>query len=120
MQEVVEEGAEQAAKREAKNALQEQGKKVANRTSGNNPYAQRGRQVHEEFKKKAKQKGWDVEKTLTDPDTGKKCRPDAITPKGHPVELKPNTPSGRRRGKKQMEKYERAMGKRGRVIYYNP
>jgi RHS repeat-associated protein len=120
VQEVVEEGAEQAAKREAKNALQEQGKKFANKTSGNNPYAQRGRQVHEEFKKKAKQKGWDVEKTLTDPDTGKKCRPDAITPKGHPVELKPNTPSGRRRGKKQMEKYERAMGKRGRVIYYNP
>jgi len=117
----VEEGAEQAAKREAKNALQEQGTKFfANRTSGNNPYAQRGRQVHEEFKKKAKQKGWDVEKTLTDPDTGKKCRPDAITPKGHPVELKPNTPSGRRRGKKQMEKYERAMGKRGWVIYYNP
>jgi uncharacterized protein RhaS with RHS repeats len=57
VQELVEEGAEQVAKREAKNALQEQGTKFfANRTSGNNPYAQRGRQVHEEFKKKGKTK----------------------------------------------------------------
>jgi hypothetical protein len=40
VQELVEEGAEQAAKREGKNA---------NRTSGNNPYAQRGREIHEQF-----------------------------------------------------------------------
>ncbi len=112
--------AEQVAKREAKNALQEQGKKHANKTSGDNPYAQKGRQAHDQFKQKARQKGWDVEQELIDPATGKKCRPDAITPKGHPVELKPNTPSGRRRGKKQIEKYERAAGKRGRVIYYTP
>jgi hypothetical protein len=45
VQELVEEGAEQAAKREAKNALQEQGKKHANKTSGNNPHAQKGREV---------------------------------------------------------------------------
>jgi uncharacterized protein RhaS with RHS repeats len=45
VQELVEAGAEQAAKREAKNALQEQGKKHANKTSGNNPHAQKGREV---------------------------------------------------------------------------
>jgi RHS repeat-associated protein len=125
VQELVEGGSGQAAKRQAKNAPQQQStnqsanySSSAHKFGGNNPHAQKGRQAHDQFKQKARQKGWEVEKELIDPATGKKCRPDAITPKGHPVELKPNTPSGRRRGKKQIEKYERAAGKRGRVIYY--
>ncbi len=123
VQEVVEEGGEQVAKREAKNALQEQGKKHANRTSGNNPYAQRGREAHKQFKQKVEQKkdkGWQAEPTIEDPETGKKMRPDALTPKGHPIELKPNTPCGKRKGRQQIKKYEKATGKKGRVIYYEP
>ena len=57
---------------------------------------------------------------MTDPATGKKVRADAVTSGGHPVELKPNTPSGRAKGAKQLPQYERATGKNGRVIYYEP
>jgi len=42
------------------------------------------------------------------------------SPGGHPVEIKPNTPSGRAKGAKQLPQYERAFGKKGRVIYYDP
>jgi hypothetical protein len=52
---------------------------------------------------------------------GKQVRPDALTRNGNPIELKPNTPSGRAAGKRQMKKYEAASnGKKGRVIYYDP
>jgi hypothetical protein len=57
---------------------------------------------------------------ITDPVTKKELRPDALTPKGHPLELKPNTPSGRAAGKRQMEKYEAAARAKGRVLYYDP
>jgi uncharacterized protein RhaS with RHS repeats len=123
VQELVEEGAEQAAKREAKNALQEQGKKVAYKTSGDNPYAQRGREIHKQFEKEAKAKGWDTERKKTkrvDPKTGRNVYPDAIDECGRPVELKPDTPSGRRRAKTQGEKYKRATGKDPVIIYYDP
>lgn len=46
--------------------------------------------------------------------------PDGITPSRRPLELKPNTPSGRKQGAKQLKKYEDATGKKGRVIYYDP
>jgi len=57
---------------------------------------------------------------LIDPATGKNAIPDALTPSGRPVELKPNTPSGIKQGKRQIKKYERATGKKGKVVYYNP
>jgi RHS repeat-associated protein len=123
VQELVEEGAEQAAKREAKNALQEQGKKVANKTSGDNPYAQRGREIHKQFEEEAKAKGWETERKKTkrvDPKTNRNVYPDAIDECGRPVELKPDTPSGRRRAKTQGEKYKRATGKDPVIIYYDP
>ena len=83
--------------------------------------AQRGRVAHQEFADKVKQKpGWKSEPTLTDPKTGKNVRPDAVTPSGRPVELKPATQSGRERGERQLKKYERATGKDGRVVYYDP
>lgn len=43
-----------------------------------------------------------------------------FAPKGRPVELKPNTPSGRRKGRYQIRKYKVFLGKNGRVIYYDP
>ena len=57
---------------------------------------------------------------MTDPQTGKSVRADLVTPGGNPIEIKPNTSSGRAKGKKQLPQYERATGKKGRVIYYNP
>lgn len=95
---------------------------MAKARGGESPAAARGRQVHEEFKQKAHEKGWQTsyQKKLIDPKTGREVRPDAVTPKGNPIELKPNTPSGRAAGKHQIKKYEAATGKKGRVIYYDP
>jgi RHS repeat-associated protein len=82
--------------------------------------AARGREAHREFAERVKQKpGWKSEPTITGPN-GEKLRPDALTPSGRPVELKPDTPSGRRQGERQIEKYKEATGKNGRVIYYKP
>lgn len=68
-----------------------------------------GREAHKAFAEKVKQKpGWKSEPRLTDPKTGKTVKPDAVTPSGRPVELKPNTDSGRAQGHRQLPKYERA------------
>jgi len=79
----------------------------------------KGKKAHKDFAEKASKKGWETEKSMIDPKTNKKVRADAVTRSGHPVELKPNTPSGRAKGQKQIEQYERATGKKGRVIYYD-
>jgi RHS repeat-associated protein len=84
---------------------------------GESAAAARGRQVHREFAETVKQKpGWQSETRIKDT----KLRPDAIDPKGRPVELKPNTPSGRAAGARQIQKYKDATGTKGRVIYYDP
>lgn len=85
---------------------------------GESAAAARGRQVHKDFAGKVKQKpGWQSEPTIKGRN-GETLRPDAIDPKGRPVELKPNTPSGRAQGARQIKKYEDALGKKGRVIHY--
>jgi RHS repeat-associated protein len=82
--------------------------------------AERGRKAHSEFKERVKAKeGWQSEPRLTDPETGRTVIPDAVSPSGRPVELKPNTPSGRRRGQKQLEAQERAARRKGRVVYHD-
>ncbi|HVK64291.1 MAG TPA: hypothetical protein VM694_07450, partial [Polyangium sp.] len=89
---------------------------------GETPAAARGRQVHKEFTEKVEAKqgeGWRANPTIRTPD-GKVLRPDAITPNKNPIELKPNTPTGKAAGKRQIKKYEAVTGKRGRVIYYDP
>jgi len=80
----------------------------------------RGQKAHLEFSEKAAAKGWDVNPRLTDPKTGKTVIPDAVTLSGHPVELKPNSTSGIKKGAEQLPKYERATDNNGRVIYYDP
>ncbi|TKD12741.1 hypothetical protein [Polyangium fumosum] len=88
---------------------------------GETPATKRGREVHEEFKKKVKEKegeGWNPNPRIKK--DGKELRPDALTPNENPIELKPNTPTGREAGKRQMKKYEDAYQKKGRVIYYEP
>ncbi|MDI1437654.1 hypothetical protein [Polyangium sorediatum] len=89
---------------------------------GENPAAARGREVHKEFTKKVEAKqgeGWVPEPIVRTTD-GRILKPDALTPRGNPIELKPNTPTGKAAGKHQMKKYEDATQKRGRVIYYDP
>jgi hypothetical protein len=79
-----------------------------------------GRAAHADFADKVKAKpGWVSEPRIVGPD-GKILKPDALTPGGRPVELKPNTPSGRRAGAAKLPKYEAAAGKKGRVVYYDP
>jgi hypothetical protein len=43
-----------------------------------------------------------------------------VTPNGRILELKPNTPSGRAAGERQIRNYEEQLGMPGRVIYYDP
>ena len=80
----------------------------------------KGNAAHKDFSKKADAKGWTVTPTLKDPKTGKTVKPDAVTKSGKPVELKPNTPSGKAKGANQLPKYERATGQKGRVVTYDP
>jgi hypothetical protein len=63
--------------------------------------------------------GWQSEPRLVGAD-GKVYKPDVVTPGGHILELKPNTPSGRAAGARQIKNYEEQLGMRGRVIYYEP
>jgi hypothetical protein len=88
---------------------------------GDTTWTRRGREAHRALRDKvlAKGRGWRSERTIEDKVTGKKYRPDIITPSGRPIELKPNTPSGCRAGQRQLRIYERLLGKKGRVIYYN-
>ncbi|UOB16283.1 hypothetical protein [Abyssalbus ytuae] len=79
-----------------------------------------GKKAHSDIQAKAATKGWGVEVPMTDPQTGKQVRADLVTPGGSPVEIKPNTSSGKAKGAKQLPQYERAAGNKGRVIYYDP
>jgi hypothetical protein len=67
----------------------------------------------------AQKPGWQSEPRLVGAD-GKVYKPDVVTSGGHILELKPNTPSGRAAGARQIQNYEEQLGMRGRVIYYEP
>jgi hypothetical protein len=67
----------------------------------------------------AQKPGWQSEPRLVGAD-GKVYKPDVVTPGGHILELKPNTPSGRAAGARQIQNYEEQLGMPGRVIYYEP
>ncbi len=120
----------------AKKAVEETGKKVIIDTTketlkqtakgSRNPKvseaAKKGRETHEKFKEMVKQKeskGWNSKPSIRD-EAGKIHKPDALTPSGRPVELKPNTASGRAQGARQIKRYEEVYQKKGKVIYYEP
>jgi hypothetical protein len=118
VKELTKEGGEKVGANMVKDAA---GEVKAVKKGGESAAAARGREAHKEFAEKVKNKpGWQSEPRLTDPKTGKIVKPDAVTPSGRPVELKPNTPSGVAQGERQLPKYERATGKEGKVIYYEP
>jgi hypothetical protein len=94
---------------------------------GDNWATRAGRRAHKAFEELVDAKpGWDAEKTMIG-NSGAKVRPDARTPVRDPlrpkerftIDLKPNTPSGRRAGAKAVEKYVRELGNRARIIYYD-
>ena len=79
-----------------------------------------GRQAHSDLAERVLQKpGWQSEPRLFGAD-GKIYKPDVVTPNGRILELKPNTPSGRAAGARQIRNYQQQLGMRGRVIYYDP
>lgn len=87
---------------------------------GENAAAAAGRQAHKGLRERVAQKpGWQAEPRMRGAD-GKFYKPDAVTPNGRIVELKPNTPSGRAAGARQIRNYQEQLGMRGRVIYYPP
>jgi len=86
---------------------------------GESAAAAEGRAAHRTLAERVKAKGWQSEPTMRGAD-GKIYRPDVVTPQGHILELKPNTPSGRAAGARQIRRYQEQLGMRGRVIYYNP
>jgi hypothetical protein len=83
----------------------------------------RGNAAHAQLQDQMRGRGWLVDRADTgiiDPATGRTVYPDAITPQGHPVEIKPRTPTGIAAGESQLGVYERATGRNGRVVYYDP
>lgn len=84
--------------------------------------AEDGDIAHLLLQERLREKGWLVDRADTavvDPATGKTIYPDAISPAGHPVEIKPRSPTGERAGRTQLDAYERATGRNGRVIYHD-
>jgi hypothetical protein len=87
-------------------------------TSGNNSSAKTGKQEHANLKQKVEQKpGWKSEPSLKGAN-GKTYKPDVVTPSNKFLELKPNTPSGRKKGAAQEKEYKKQLGMDGKVIYY--
>src|SRR5260370_11642946 len=85
--------------------------------------AEKGDMAHAILKDRMRNKGWLVDRPDTgviDPQTGNMVYPDAITLRGRPVEIKPRTPTGVDAGESQLSVYERATGRPGRVVYYDP
>jgi RHS repeat-associated protein len=87
---------------------------------GESTAAAAGRQAHGELAVRVLQKPlWRSEPRLLGAD-GKFYKPDVVTPRGRILELKPNTPSGRAAGARQIRNYEEQLGMPGRIIYYDP
>ena len=88
-------------------------------SGGDHAAAAAGHEAHAAFNKTVRDKpNWQSQPRLVGQD-GKIHIPDALSPSGRPVELKPRTQSGMRAGRRQLQRYEAVTGKKGRVIYYD-
>ncbi|MFN7929362.1 MAG: hypothetical protein U0Y68_15735 [Blastocatellia bacterium] len=86
---------------------------------GETAATKRGKAEHKQFQEKyGNKKGRLNELSMTDIKTRKGIRPDIVTPRNRPVELKPDTPSGRKAMEKQITQYENTTGRRGIRVYY--
>jgi hypothetical protein len=98
-----------------------------NLRGSNNPAIQEaidaGDTAHAILQERMRARDWLVDRVdteLWDPMGQRYVYPDAITPSGRPVEIKPRTPTGVQAGESQLALYERLTGNRGRVVYYDP
>jgi hypothetical protein len=79
-----------------------------------------GQQAHKAFAERVQAKpGWRSEVGVSDRLTRKTYRVDAVAPNNRPVELKPNTPSGRRAGSARVKEVQPLFPRKGRVVYHN-
>ncbi len=79
----------------------------------------RGNLAHQELTEKVDRKPrWVSEPELVGRD-GNIYRPDAMTPRGYLIDLKPNTPSGRAEGLVKKRLYEQQLGRKVRIVYYD-
>jgi len=94
---------------------------------GDNWATRAGRRAHQALKARVDQKpGWGAEQGVKGGD--RLLRPDVRAPARDPanpatrfqMELKPNTPSGRRAAARAVEQYTRETGNKTRGIYYDP
>ena len=91
----------------------------ASGSGGDSAAAAAGREAHAAFDEVVRNKpGWQSQPRLVGPD-GRTHIPDALSPSGRPVELKPRTQSGERAGRRQLKRYEAVSGRKGRVVYYD-
>jgi hypothetical protein len=95
---------------------------------GDNWATRAGRRAHAALRERLDQKpGWDYEPDvpqlgprLLKPDVGAPARNPAFPEARFQMEMKPNSPTGRRAGARAAQKYEKGTGNKTRVIYYNP
>lgn len=99
-----------------------------NLRNGDTYAAQLGRRAHLELKRKVDLKpGWDYEPPIRTPD-GRLLKPDVRgpvrnwgpKPKQYQMEMKPDTPSGRKAAAAAVRKYEAGTENKTRAIYYDP
>lgn len=88
--------------------------------AGESASAAAGRRAHRKLAEwVGKKAGWRSEPRILGAD-GKIYMPDVVSPRGRILEMKPNTPSGRAAGARQIGNYYDQLGMPGRVIYYDP
>lgn len=93
---------------------------------GDNWATRAGRRAHKYYQEMAEAKpGWTSEPRIVS--NGRLLKPDVRIPERLSsagrvkyVEVKPDTPTGRAAGARQVEKYKAATGERVRVLYYDP
>lgn len=66
------------------------------------------------------EKGRVAESRMTEVKTRKRNHIDLYSKSGRPFEIKPDTASGRKKGRQQLKRYEAATGRRGSLILYEP
>lgn len=78
-----------------------------------------GSQAHNDLARKVEAKdGWQSEPELIGK-SGNIYKPDTETKRGYLLDFKPNTESGRRAGAEKKALYERELGRKTRIVYYD-